>query len=256
MKGETMADQNFIGGIHYEMMRRCYNPNSVTYSSFGAIGIKVCDEWHDREVFRKWAKENGFKKGLRLCRKDSSKDYSPENCYFGEGNKAKHGKNEAIKKSIKENKIKKARIGLKRYTDSPLYKTYYSMHTRCEKPNHKHFKHYGGRGITVCDEWSGENGFYNFHKWAQSSGWRPGLTLDRIDNEKGYNPDNCRWATATEQTRNRRTTLFFEYRGMKLTIKEISELEKISDSLLRYRLIDKKMSLQDAINECKQLKRR
>lgn len=251
-----MADQNHIGGIHYEIMRRCYNPECKQFQNYGAIGIKVCDEWHDREIFRKWANENGFKKGLRLCRKDTSRDYSPENCYFGESLRVKKGKNEIIKKTIKENKMKKSNLGLTRYTDSPLYKTYHSMHSRCERKNHKYYKIYGGRGVTVCDEWSGKEGFYNFHKWAQSSGWRPGLTLDRIDNDRGYGPDNCRWATRTEQTRNRRTTLFFEYRGMKLTIKEIAESEKISDSMLRYRLIDKKMSLRDAINECKQLKRR
>lgn len=245
-----MADQNFIGGIHYEMMRRCYNPDSVAYKCYGAIGIKVCDEWHDRETFRKWAKENGYQKGLRLCRKDSEKDYTPDNCYFGEGNKAKHGKNEAIRLHIKENKKKKSEIGLKRITDSPLLNIYASMHTRCENPNHVNYSNYGGRGITVCEEWSGKDGFYNFSKWGKDT-WRPGLTLDRIDNEKGYCPDNCRWATINEQLRNRRNTLFFEYLGMKLTIKEIAQLEKISDAKLRYRLTQKGMSLLDAIKDCK-----
>lgn len=246
-----MANQNFIGGIHYEMMRRCYNTNHITFPNFGGKGIKVCDEWHDREVFRKWAKENGFQKGLKLCRKDNSKDYTPDNCFFSEGNSAKHGKNEEIKKSIKENKIKKASIGLKRYTDSPLLKTYYSMHTRCEKTNHPSYKSYGGRGITVCDEWSGKEGLYNFIKWGRETEWRPGLTLDRIDNDKGYSPDNCRWATQKEQIRNRRNTLLFDYRGMKLTITEISEIEHVPAAKLRYKLTIKKMSIQDAINEIK-----
>lgn len=249
-----MADQNFIGGVHYEMMRRCYNPNCISFNNYREKGIKVCDEWHGREVFRKWAKENGFQKGLRLCRKDNSKDYTPDNCYFGEGLKAKHGKNEAIKKSAKENKIKKASIGLKNLQDSPLYKTYYSMHTRCEKTNHVNYKHYGGRGITVCEEWSGKEGFYNFHKWAMNNSWRPGLTLDRIDNDKGYSPENCRFSTQTEQIRNRRNTKFFEYKGFKLTIKEIADMEKISDAKLRYRL-NKGIPLPEAIEQCKSLRR-
>jgi len=250
-----MADQNLIGGIHYEIMRRCYNPDCLTYKYFGEKGIKVCDEWHDREVFRKWARENGFKKGLRLCRKDNTKDYTPDNCYFGEGYSAKHGKNEAIRNSIRINKLKKASIGLKNYTDSPLYQTYFSMHDRCEREKNTNYKNYGGRGIKVCEEWSGKDGFYNFHKWAQKNNWRPGLTIDRIDNNKGYSPDNCRWATHAEQLRNRRNTLLFDYLGMKLTIREIAEIEKISASLLRYRLTIKKIPLQDAIEECKTIKR-
>ena len=247
-----MADQNTIGGIHYEMMRRCYNPNNVVYPNFGAIGIKVCDEWHDRENFRQWARDNGYIKGLRLCRKDSSKDYTPDNCYFGEGLKAKHGKNEAIKKHIKENKIKKASLGLLRYTDSPLYKTYYAMHTRCEKPNHMNYKNYGGRGITVCDEWSGKDGFINFHRWAMDNNWRPGLTLDRINNDKGYSPDNCRFATQKEQIRNRTNTKLYDYKGFKLMVSEIAEIENINPGCLRYRL-KKGIPIQEAINQCKLL---
>lgn len=248
-----MADLNRIGGIHYEMMRRCYNPNSIAYSSYGGAGIKVYEPWHNRETFKQWAIESGYKKGLRLNRKDSTKDYTPDNCFFGEVHKAKHGKNEAIKLRIKENKQKKAAIGLKRITDSPLLETYYSMHFRCENPNHKYYKHYGGRGITVCDEWSGKEGLYNFIKWSQN-GWRPGLTLDRIDNNKGYSPDNCRWATSREQIRNRRVTKLYEYRGMKLMLIEIAEMENISDSRLRYRL-NKGLSLSESIEQCKHSRR-
>ena len=78
-----MASLNNIGGLHYEMMRRCYNKNSVAYKDYGAKGISVCEEWHDRESFRKWAIENGYIKGLRLERIDSKKGYDPSNCRFG-----------------------------------------------------------------------------------------------------------------------------------------------------------------------------
>ena len=249
-----MADLYRIGGIHYEIMRRCYNPNCIVYDNFGGKGIKVCDAWHDREVFRKWANENGYKKGLTLCRKDNSKDYTPDNCDFGEGHMAKHGKNEAIKKAIKISKEKKASLGLSRYTDSPLYKTYYAMHTRCEKPNHINYNLYGGRGITVCDEWSGKDGFKNFHRWAMDNNWRPGLTLDRIDNDKGYSPDNCHFATQREQVRNRRTTKLYDYKGFRLMVSEIAEIENISSESLRYRL-NKGITIQEAIKQCKNLKK-
>src|SRR5262245_34706055 len=76
-----------------------------------------------------------------------------------------------------------------------------SMLQRCYNPKHRQFRHYGGRGIRVCDRW-GES-FANF--LAEMGKRPPGLQLDRIDNDRGYEPGNCRWATTTEQSRNRRS---------------------------------------------------
>lgn len=85
--------------------------------------------------------------------------------------------------------------------DNPLYPTYKQMLQRCSNPNHKYYEYYGGRGITVCEEWKGPNGFTQF---LADMGQRPeGYTLDRMDGDKGYSPDNCRWATRRVQQLNR-----------------------------------------------------
>lgn len=77
---------------------------------------------------------------------------------------------------------------------------YYSIKQRCYNPNNIEYNHYGGRGITMCEEWLNEPN--NFYEWAISNGFKKHLTLDRIDNNKGYSPDNCRWVSREIQNKN------------------------------------------------------
>lgn len=86
------------------------------------------------------------------------------------------------------------------------YQAWADMKVRCYNQNNKHFKDYGGRGINVCTEW-----YYSFPTFLQDMGWRPSThhSLDRIDNEKDYEPSNCRWATPEQQRSSKRSTILF-----------------------------------------------
>jgi hypothetical protein len=89
------------------------------------------------------------------------------------------------------------------------------MIQRCTNPNDKYFANYGGRGITICDEWNNDN--KSFFDWALAHGWEEGLSIDRIDNGRGYEPANCRWATRPAQAQNTRaikSTNKSGYRGV------------------------------------------
>lgn len=113
---------------------------------------------------------------------------------------------------------------------SRLVAIHNGMKYRCYNPNYRGYKNYGGRGITVCEEWNNSErinisyhnnptkGFIAFKEWAIKNGYTDNLTLDRIDNSKGYSPENCRWVSVKIQNNNRRNNILIAYKGETKTL--------------------------------------
>lgn len=110
------------------------------------------------------------------------------------------------------------------------------MRKRCYKPKSNCYKNYGGRGITVCDEWMGKDGQKNFYKWATENGYKKGMTIDRINNNGNYTPDNCRWATPKTQAYNRSTNSYVTIHGKTQTVSEWADEIGISRGTMQNRL--------------------
>ena len=90
-----------------------------------------------------------------------------------------------------------------------LYHVFNSMRNRCYSVNNKSYHNYGGRGITICDEWLNDPS--SFFKWSLENGYSDDLTIDRKDNNKGYSPEHCQWTTEIEQHNNTRRNRYVEY---------------------------------------------
>lgn len=95
---------------------------------------------------------------------------------------------------------------------SRLYNIWCGMRGRCNNINHPRYKDYGGRGICVCKEW---DNYLTFKSWALSHGYAENLTIERVDNDAGYNPDNCTWITLAEQRENRRDNIMYKGKCLK-----------------------------------------
>lgn len=127
-----------------------------------------------------------------------------------------------------------------------IYRIWNGILSRTKYKSPKEKERYWGRGITVCKEWEE---FDNFYKWSCHSGYSDDLTIDRIDNDKGYYPDNCRWATPKQQAKNRSNNVIIDYKNNKITLSELAKKIGISATSLSKRLC--KMSVENAVNKKK-----
>ena len=114
-----------------------------------------------------------------------------------------------------------------------LYRIWIKMRGRCNNPSYHEYGHYGGRGIKVCDEWN--NDFMSFYTWSLANGYYDELTIDRIDNNGNYEPNNCRWTTQKVQCNNFSRNHCLTYDGQTHTLQEWSEILGVNQSTLSTR---------------------
>lgn len=128
-----------------------------------------------------------------------------------------------------------------------LYSVWCNMKSRCMNHNNKRYYRYGGRGITICKEWIDD--YASFRQWSYDNGYQDNLTLDRVDNNEGYSPDNCRWVTYKDQANNTSRNVIIEYDGEEKTLMQWSEYLGISYNVLKSRIFQYDWSIERAFTE-------
>lgn len=127
-----------------------------------------------------------------------------------------------------------------------LHRIWADIKTRCYNPSNKAYERYGGRGITMCNEW--KNDFQSFYDWAMGCGYEEHLTIDRIDNDKGYFPDNCRWVDIEVQNNNKRNNIQIEYKGKVQTLAQWSKEVGIDVDVLWHRINVSRWTAEKALS--------
>lgn len=139
----------------------------------------------------------------------------------------------------------KDRVTKHGFSSTRLYHIWYDMVGRCENSNYKNYHRYGGRGISVCNEWKK---FIVFRQWALSNGYSEKLTIDRLDNDGDYKPSNCRWATRKQQSKNRSNNNLITHNGITETITDAAKRYGLTTQSIKYR-ISKGWSIKEALEK-------
>lgn len=131
-------------------------------------------------------------------------------------------------------------------TGTVLHNKWLNMKSRCYNPNNKRYNRYGGRGIKVCEEW--EKDFMSFYNWAMKNGFKESLTIDRIDNDGDYCPENCRFSTPKEQANNRSKNKLYEIKGKTKTLSDWCSEYGIEYNTVAFRL-KKGVDIENALSK-------
>ena len=127
-----------------------------------------------------------------------------------------------------------------------LYNIWVGMKHRCYNPNSTIYHNYGGRGVSVCPEW--RNNFSSFRDWSMSNGYTKNKSIDRIDVNGDYCPENCRWASQSQQQRNKRNSQTAVYKGREMSLADIAEKTGINLRTLRSRIQILGWSVEKAVS--------
>lgn len=200
--------------------------------------VNVANQRFGRLVAIRKVGKDKYKQNLWLCRCDCGKECITNTNRLSQGKTRSCGCLKAEGNNIRHGMC---------YTR--LNSIYRKMKARCLNPNNPRYSDYGGRNIQICSEWIGKDGFKNFAEWAYKNGYSDALTIDRIDNNKGYSPDNCRWADAKTQNRNTRRNHLLMIDGVTKTMAEWSEISGVPYTVLIQRINKLKWNPKRAITE-------
>lgn len=177
-------------------------------------------------VVKERLKMNSHREMEWLCVCDCGKEH------ITTSNRLTHGQTTCCRECVKT----KISVANTKHGTKPieLWHCYTNMKTRCYNEKYSLYHRYGGRGIKVCDEWL--NSFEKFREWAFENGWSKDLTLDRIDNDGNYEPNNCKWSTIQEQSNNRHTNRILTLNGVSDTMANWSRKLNIPYHIIQSRL--------------------
>ena len=168
------------------------------------------------KIYKRYRKDRNIYENIYvdyyLCKCDCGKECLVQRCNLRSGHTKSCG-------CIEKGNIKH------RLHDTKLYRIYNHMKERCNNENCKSFKNYGGRGIKICKEWN--NDFMSFYNWAINNGYQENLSIDRIDVNGNYEPNNCRWVDILTQANNKTNNFYIDYDNKKYTMSDLSRLLNI-----------------------------